>query len=166
MCYYRIQEMIMKKLITSLFKRITAIMADRSGYNLIELMIVIAIIGVLAVIIVPKVMDLPDKARVSKAKEGISSISLTLDMYKNDNYSYPSTEQGLQALVEKPSGDPSPANYKEGGYLKSVPVDPWGHPYVYECPGPDGADYLIKCLGADGKEGGEKYNTDISNLDK
>jgi len=156
----------MRKLVKDMRKRITGIISDRAGYNLIELMIVIAIISVLAVLIVPKIMDLPDKARVSKAKEGISSISLTLDLYKTDNYSYPTTEQGLLALVEKPSSDPAPANYKEGGYLKSLPKDPWGHEYEYKCPGDNGEDYVIKSLGADGKEGGEKYNADISNNDK
>ena len=141
-------------------------MADRSGYNLMELMIVIAIIAILAIIIVPRVKDLPDKAKVSKAKEGIGTLTMALDMYKIDNGSYPSTEQGLQALVEKPSGDPVPSNYKDGGYIKKLEKDPWDNPYFYECPGSNGEEFVIKSYGADGKEGGEKYNADISNVEK
>ncbi|HEY1405740.1 MAG TPA: type II secretion system major pseudopilin GspG [Spirochaetota bacterium] len=153
----------MIKKLQRISRTLRMIWTDRSGYNLIELMIVIMIIGILAILVVPRLMDLPTKARIQKAKSDIASISLALSRYNLDNGSYPSTEQGLLALVEKPSSDPVPQNYNEGGYLekKTVPVDPWNHPYTYRSPGDNGADYEIVCLGADGKEGGEGENSDI-----
>ena len=99
------------------------------GFTLIEILVVVAIIGILAVMIVPKVMGRPDEARVVAAKQGIATIKQQLRMYKMDNMRYPTTEQGLQALVTKPAIAPVPANWKS--YLDFVPKDPWGHPYQY-----------------------------------
>ena len=149
----------MKKIIRSLIKRYS----DESGFTLIELMIVISIIGILAIVVVPRFMDLPQKARVQRANTDIAAIGMALNRYSLDNGCYPSTEQGLQALIEKPTSDPQPNNYNEGGYLekKTLPKDPWNHPYSYKSPADNGADYEIICLGADGKEGGDGDNADI-----
>ncbi|MDX1443655.1 MAG: type II secretion system major pseudopilin GspG [Gammaproteobacteria bacterium] len=132
------------------------------GFTLIEIMVVIVIIGILASVVVPNIMGEPDKARVVKAKSDIRAIKAALDLYKLDNYNYPSTEQGLQALVERPSGNPEPRNYKEGGYLDRIPKDPWGNEYRYLSPGEHGA-VDIYSLGADGQPGGEDVNADIGN---
>ena len=101
------------------------------GFTLIEVMVVIVILGVLAALIVPKVMGRPDEARIVAAKQDIAAISQALKLYKLDNRRYPTTEQGLQALVEKPSAAPVPDNWKTGGYLEKLPKDPWGNPYQY-----------------------------------
>ena len=137
------------------------------GFTLIEIMVVVVILGILAAIIVPKVMDRPDQARVTKAKQDISSLESALNLYKLDNFNYPSTDQGLQALVTKPSGDPAAPNWKQGGYVDRLPVDPWGHEYQYLNPGVHG-DIDIFSYGADGRPGGTGYNADIGNwtLDK
>ena len=132
------------------------------GFTLIEIMVVVAIIAILGATVVPLIMDRPEQARVVKAKQDIASISAALDLYNLDNFSYPSSEQGLQALVERPSGDPEPANWKTGGYLKKLPKDPWGRDYEYLSPGEGGA-YDIISLGRDGQEGGTEYDADISN---
>ncbi len=142
-------------------------MARSAGFTLIELMIVIVILGLLATFLVPKVMHLPDEARVAKAKNDIKAIEAALKLYKLDNGFYPTTEQGLKALIEKPDIEPIPRNWRPGGYLETnrVPLDPWGHPYIYRCPGDEGRDYEIISLGADGKEGGEGVNADIKNYE-
>jgi general secretion pathway protein G len=115
------------------------------GFTLIELMIVIVIIGILATLLVPRIMDRPEEARRIKAKTDIRTIESALKLYKLDNGSYPTTEQGLQALIKKPDSRSAPKNWKEGGYLEStnVPNDPWGDPYYYTSPTPDGKDYEI-----------------------
>ncbi|GMT43475.1 MAG TPA: type II secretion system protein GspG [Deltaproteobacteria bacterium] len=138
-------------------------MRKKEGFTLLELMIVVIILGILATFLVPKIIHKPDEARVVKAKSDIKAIELSLKMYKLDNGNYPTTEQGLKALIEKPEEPPVPNNWKEGGYLdtNSVPPDPWGNAYIYRSPGDNGRDYEIISLGADGKEGGSGFNADI-----
>lgn len=138
--------------------------AVQRGFTLIEIMVVVVILGILAAVVVPRIMDRPDAARVVKAKQDIRVIESALNLYKLDNFNYPSTQQGLQALVTKPSGDPEPKNWKAGGYIKSLPKDPWGNPYNYLQPGTHG-EFDIFSLGADGKPGGDGVNADIGNWD-
>jgi general secretion pathway protein G len=130
------------------------------GFTLIELMVVLVILGVLAAIIAPKIMARPDEARVVAAKQDIATIVQALKMYRLDNINYPTTEQGLQALVTKPTMDPIPANWKLGGYLEKLPKDPWGNAYVYLNPGSHG-EFDVISLGADGQPGGEGKDADI-----
>ncbi len=134
----------------------------QAGFTLIEIMVVVVILGILAAIVVPKVMDRPDAARITKAKQDIRAIQSALDLYKLDNYSYPSTDQGLEALVTKPSGTPEARKWKQGGYLDRLPKDPWGNEYQYLSPGSHG-NVDIFTLGADGRPGGEGVNADIGN---
>jgi general secretion pathway protein G len=137
-------------------------MRNRSrGFTLIEIMVVVVILAVLGALVVPRVLENVDKARVARAQSDIRAIETALDLYRLDNYKYPTTDQGLEALVKKPP-DPSLTNYREGGYLKAVPKDPWGNPYHYESPGPNGEPYLIISYGRDGKPGGTGYDADIS----
>ncbi len=130
------------------------------GFTLIEIMVVIVIIGILAALIVPKVMSRPDEARIVAAKQDIGSIMQALKLYKLDNHSYPTTEQGLQALVKKPSTPPIPGNWKTGGYLEQLPLDPWGKSYQYLNPGLHG-EIDVFSYGADGAPGGEGSDADI-----
>lgn len=131
------------------------------GLSLIEVLVVLAILGVLAAFIVPRVMSRPDEARVIAAKQGIATIVSALNLYKLDNFSYPTADQGLRALVEKPAIAPLPMNYPPGGYLQSLPNDPWGRPYQYLI-STEGQYVEVLCLGADGQPGGEGFNADIS----
>lgn len=131
------------------------------GFTLIEIMVVVAIIAILGAAVVPKIMERPEQARRVRATTDISNISAALELYKLDNFNYPSTDQGLQALVEKPTGDPEPANWSGAGYLKSLNKDPWGRDYVYVSPGENGPFDLLS-LAADGTEGGEGNGEDIS----
>ncbi|HLA75557.1 MAG TPA: type II secretion system major pseudopilin GspG [Gammaproteobacteria bacterium] len=133
-----------------------------SGFTLIEVMVVVVILGILAAIVVPKVMDRPDAARITKAKQDIRTLEGALNLYKLDNFNYPTTDQGLEALAKKPTTPPEPRNWKEGGYLDRVPNDPWQRPYQYLSPGTHGT-LDIYTLGADGQTGGEGTNTDIGN---
>ena len=133
-----------------------------AGFTLIEVLVVIVILGILAAVVIPRVMDQPDRARETKARSDINSIVTALEMYRLDNFSYPSTDQGLQALVERPGGLPAAPNWKEGGYLDRVPTDPWGRPYQYLHPGLHG-EFDVYSLGADGASGGEGINADIGN---
>lgn len=133
------------------------------GFTLIEIMVVVIILGILAAIVVPKVMDRPDTARIAKAKQDIRSIESALNLYKLDNFNYPSTDQGIEALVQKPSGTPEPKNWKEGGYVDRLPKDPWGNPYQYLYPGTHGSGVDIYSLGADAQPGGDGTNADIGN---
>jgi len=135
--------------------------ASQRGFTLIEIMVVVAIIAILGATVVPLIMDRPDQARVVRAKNDIGTYESALELYKLDNFTYPSTDQGLEALVEKPSGDPEPSNWKSGGYVKKLGKDPWGRDYVYVS---EGQDYEILSLGRDGVEGGEGFDADISNL--
>lgn len=139
----------------------THIGRSRQGFTLLELMVVILILGILAGLVIPRIMDQPDKARVSKAKLQMESLALALNQFKMDNGFYPTTEQGLAALVEKPSRGRVPKSFPEKGYLPKLPTDPWGNPYVYLSPGEGNRDYEIICRGADGAEGGEGVDADV-----
>ena len=131
------------------------------GFTLIEVMVVVVIIGILATFLVPKIMDAPDKARVEKAKAEMRGIATALQLYKFDNGFYPTSEQGLQALVTEASTDPVPLYFKSGGYLNELPKDPWGVYYIYMYPGEGNKDFDIISFGADRKEGGSGYDADI-----
>jgi general secretion pathway protein G len=131
---------------------------SNSGFTLIEIMMVVVIIGILAALIIPNVVGRDDQARATAVRNDIRSVANALDMYKMDNTQYPSTDQGLDALVNKPSGSPEPKNYPPDPYLKKVPVDPWGKPLVYIN---DGNKFDLYSLGSDGKEGGEGYAADV-----
>lgn len=133
-----------------------------AGFTLIEVMVVVAILAILAAVVVPRIMDEPAKARQAKVQQDIRAIESALDLYKLDNYRYPTTDQGLEALVDKPTGGPEPESYKDGGYLRELPRDPWGNPYQYLQPGEHG-DVDIYSLGADGTPGGQGNNADIGN---
>lgn len=134
----------------------------QAGFSLIEIMVVLVIIGLLVSIVAPNVLDRADEARVQKVNADFASIGTSLKMYRLDNYNYPTGEQGLEALVEKPTIDPIPGNWKKSGYLENLPVDPWGRPYLYLSPAEFGdGDYDIYSLGADGVTGGEDQNADI-----
>ena len=137
---------------------------SQSGFTLIEIMVVVVILGILAALVVPQVMNRPDQAKVTVAKGDIKAIGAALDMYKLDNFTYPSTQQGLEALVSRPSGNPPAKNWSKDGYLKKLPIDPWGNPYQYLSPGSKGT-YDLYSLGADGKEGGSDNDADIANWD-
>ena len=128
------------------------------GFTLIELMVVIVILGVLAALVVPRVMSRPDEARVVAARQDIAAIGQALKLYKLDNRRYPTTAQGLQALVTRPAEAPVPDNWKS--YLDRLPRDPWGNPYQYLNPGLHG-EVDVLSLGADGKPGGEGFDADI-----
>jgi general secretion pathway protein G len=132
----------------------------QTGFTLIEVMVVVVILGILAAIVVPRVMDRPDVARVTKAKADIRALESALNLYKLDNFVYPNTDQGLQALVSKPSGTPEPRNWKQ--YMDRLPKDPWGNDYQYLSPGVQGAVDIFS-LGADGQPGGTELAADIGN---
>jgi general secretion pathway protein G len=120
----------------------------QTGFTLIEIMVVVVILAILASVVVPKIMDRPDEARIAKAKQDIRAVESAFGLYKLDNFVYPTTDQGMEALVTKPSGSPEPKNYKKGGYVKSVPKDPWGNEYKYLNPGVHG-EIDIFSLGPD-----------------
>lgn len=131
-----------------------------AGFTLIELMIVVTILAILAAMVVPKLMSRPDEARIVAARQDISTIKQALNLYRLDNKAYPSTEQGLQALVQKPTSGVIPDNWKSGGYLERLMNDPWGAPYQYLNPGRHG-EIDVYSLGADRAPGGEGVNADI-----
>ena len=133
------------------------------GFTLIEIMVVVIILGILAAYVAPKIMGRPDEAKQVKAKLDIASLESALKLYKLDNGTYPTTEQGLLALVEEPQTEPMPRKWHEGGYLEKgkVPADPWGNDFVYLAPGIQG-DFDIISYGADGVPGGEGKNQDIN----
>lgn len=137
-------------------------MRRSTGFTLIEVMVVVAILGILAALVVPRIMDRPDEARIVKARNDIRVLSNQLDLYRLDNYVYPSTDQGLEALVNRPGGQPEAPNWKSGGYLDRLPMDPWGRPYQYLQPGQHG-EFDLYSLGADGRPGGEGSDADIGN---
>ncbi len=136
---------------------------SQGGFTLIELMVVIVIIGILAAYIAPKLIGRTEDAKINGAKAQIRGLETGLKLFRLDSGFYPSTEQGLEALVSSPSSGRIPENYQKGGYLESsrVPDDPWGNPYIYESPGSHGFDYEVVSLGADGLPGGEDENADI-----
>jgi general secretion pathway protein G len=130
-------------------------------------MIVLVIIGILATLLIPRIMERPEEARRVKAKMDIRTIESALKLYKIDSGEYPTTEQGLEALVKKPDSNPAPAKWREGGYLdgNSVPKDPWGNLYYYVSPSEDGKDYEIISYGHDKQPGGTGRDADISSSD-
>ena len=136
--------------------------AGNRGFTLIEIMVVIAILALLAALVAPRIIGRSDDAKVTDAKVQIKNLETALKLYKLDNGVFPSTEQGLAALVEKPAVGRIPGNYKAGGYLESkkAPKDPWGNDFAYLSPGEHG-DYDLYSLGADGVKGGEGINADI-----
>jgi general secretion pathway protein G len=133
------------------------------GFTLIEIMVVIVILGILAGLVLPRFMGRTEEAKKVKAKLQIENLESALKLYKMDNGTYPTTEQGLEALVQKPATGAVPANWREGGYLEKgkIPLDPWNRPYVYVSPGVKNKDFDLKSLGADGEEGGEGESADI-----
>ncbi len=136
--------------------------STQAGFTLIEIMVVVVILGILAAIVVPRIMSRPDEARMVKAQQDIRAIAAALDLYRLDNFRYPTTDQGIEALVERPIDIPEGAKWREGGYLAKLPKDPWGNPYNYLIPGQN-AEYDLYSLGADGVLGGEAANGDIGN---
>lgn len=135
---------------------------NQQGFTLIEVMVVVVILGILAAVVVPRIMDNPDKARVTKAKQDIRAMESALNLYRLDNFSYPNTEQGLEALVAVPSDLVNNSNYKQGGYIRKLPKDPWGSAYLYLSPGEHG-ELDIYSLGSDGAPGGTGVAADIGN---
>jgi general secretion pathway protein G len=134
---------------------------ESRGFTLIEILVVVVILGILAAIVVPRVMERPGEARVTRAKQDIQGVITALSLYKLDNFNYPSTSQGLDALVAKPSGEPDAPNWK-GPYLDRVPKDPWNRPYQYLQPGQHG-DVDVYSLGSDGRPGGSGEASDVGN---
>jgi len=124
--------------------------SKQRGFTLIEIMVVVVILGIFAAAVVPKIMSRPEQARIEKAKHDIGALESALNIYKLDNYQYPSTDQGLESLVTKPSGSPQPRNYKSGGYIKKLNKDPWGQDYLYLFPGTH-TDLDLYSLGPDGQ---------------
>ena len=130
----------------------------QAGFSLIEILVVVVILGILGAVIVPNLLSRPDQARYTAAQSDLRSLANALDIYRLDNFQYPSTDQGLEALVNKPAGFPEPKNYNPDGYVKKMPTDPWGSEYIYE---QGSGDFLLFSLGADGAEGGEGLNADV-----
>ncbi len=139
---------------------------SEAGFTLLEIIVVVFILGLLAAIVAPKIIGRTDDAKIADAKVQIRNLETALKLYKIDNGVYPTTDQGLDALIARPATGKVPNNYREGGYLeqKRVPLDPWGNPYVYVSPGLHG-DYDILSYGGDGKEGGEGKDADITSWD-
>jgi general secretion pathway protein G len=136
----------------------------QQGFSLIEIMVVLVIIGLLASIVAPNVLQRAEEARAQKVQADFTAIETALKVYKLDNFTFPTTEQGLQALVEKPTSEPIPRNWKQGGYLEEMPIDPWGRPYLYLSPAEFGkGGFDIFTYGADGVTGGEGEDTDHGN---
>ncbi|HTT00983.1 MAG TPA: type II secretion system major pseudopilin GspG [Steroidobacteraceae bacterium] len=135
-----------------------------AGFTLIEIMVVVIIIGLLAAVIVPQVVGRVEDARIAKTRQDIQAMSTALTLYRLDNFKYPTTDQGLRALVQQPA-DPTIKNWKQGGYLQQgfSLKDPWGNDYQYVNPGTHGGEYDLFSYGADGQEGGEGNNADIGN---
>ena len=133
-------------------------MTRRAGFTLLEIMVVVFILGLLATIVAPRILGRTDDARHTKAVADIKGIEQALNLYRLDSGGYPTTEQGLEALVRRPDRPPVPSKWNPDGYLEQVPVDPWGHPYVYVA---DGSRFVLKSLGADGVEGGDGKYADV-----
>ncbi|HPF86105.1 MAG TPA: type II secretion system major pseudopilin GspG [Aminivibrio sp.] len=134
----------------------------RKGFTLVEVLVVVVILGLLAALVVPRVVGRGEEAKRTAAAVQIREIEQALEMYRLDSSLYPSTAQGIEALVSKPSIPPEPRKYREGGYLRKLPADPWGSPFVYRRPG-DHGEYDLFSLGADGEEGGDGPGKDITN---
>lgn len=137
-------------------------MRDNRGFTLVEILVVIALMALIAGLAVPAYMKRSDQARVDKATSDFATIATALSLYKLDNAMLPSSEQGLQALVQKPAKSPLPLRYRQGGYLRDLPLDPWGNPYQYLSPSRDGErEFELISRGADGRPGGEGANADL-----
>ena len=134
------------------------------GFTLIEIMVVVVILGILASLVVPKVLGRTDDARVVAARQDIATLVQALKLYRLDNQRYPTTQQGLQALVTAPTEQPAPTAWKSGGYIDKLPHDPWGKPYQYLSPGVKG-EIDVFSLGADGQPGGTGNDADIGSWD-
>jgi general secretion pathway protein G len=134
----------------------------QQGFTLVEIMVVVVIIAILAAMVVPKVMSRPDEARIVAAKQDIAALMQAMKLYRLDNKRYPTTEQGLQSLVARPTMAPVPDNWKGGGYVEKLPNDPWGQPYQYLNPGLHG-EIDVFSFGADGVPGGEGFDADVGN---
>ncbi len=139
--------------------------ARQRGFTLVEIMVVVAILGILAALIVPKIIGRSDDARIVAAKQDVATLVAALKLYRLDNQRYPTTDQGLKALTEKPTVDPIPNNWKAGGYLDKLPKDPWGNTYQYLQPGLHG-ELDIFSFGADGQPGGTGNDADIGSWDQ
>ncbi|WP_104019467.1 type II secretion system major pseudopilin GspG [Roseovarius nitratireducens] len=135
-----------------------------AGFSLLELMVVVVIMSILALVVMPRIIDRPDQARVARAQADISALAGALKLYKLDNFRYPTTEQGLAALVSAPAAEPVPGNYAQGGYIDRLPTDPWGNAYQYLSPGVHD-EFDIFTLGADGVSGGTGLDADIGSWD-
>jgi general secretion pathway protein G len=135
-----------------------------SGFTLVEIMVVVVIIGLLAALVIPNVMSKIDDARAAKARQDIQAFGTALNLYRMDNYKYPTTDQGLQALVQQPN-DSNIKNWKPGGYIEGLRKDPWGNDYHYIYPGAHGKEYDLFTYGADNQEGGDGVNADLGNWD-
>jgi len=144
------------------FKKKNLTLDPQAGFTLIEVMVVIAIIGIMATLIVPRIMSKPDEARVIAAKQDISTIVQALKLYRLDTGRYPTTEQGLQSLMTRPTSEPIPQNWKPDGYLDRLPKDPWGYAYQYLNPGKHTENDVFS-YGADNKAGGTGFDSDIGN---
>lgn len=138
---------------------------QQTGFTLIEIMVVVVILGILAAMVAPKILSRPDQAKVTVARSDIETVSQALELFRLDNGFYPSTDQGLEALVKKPMVAPEPRSWNPEGYLKRMPVDPWGNPYLYLQPGNHGK-YDLYSQGADGREGGDGLDADVTNWDE
>lgn len=134
--------------------------ARDAGFSLLELMVVVVILSILALVIVPRIIDRPDQARVARVQSDLATLESAVNLYRLDNFRYPTTEQGLDALVTAPVSEPAPQNYASGGYIDRVPQDPWGAAYQYLSPGVYG-EFDIFTFGADGVQGGDGINADI-----
>lgn len=134
---------------------------DERGFTLTELMVVIFIIGLLATVVMINVLPSQDRAMVTKAKADIATLETALEQYRLDNLTYPATSDGLNALVTAPPALAQPGRYRRGGYIKKLPADPWGRPYNYQAPGPNGQPFDVWSFGADGAPGGTDENADI-----
>jgi general secretion pathway protein G len=135
--------------------------ASARGFTLIEIMVVVVILAILATLVAPQILGRIDDARITKAKNDLRALEAALDMYKMDNFRYPTTDQGLQALVQKPA-DPTITNWRAEGYVRQLQKDPWGRDYLYVSPGTNGAPYDLYTLGADGQPGGTGADADIN----
>jgi general secretion pathway protein G len=139
-------------------------MSKQRGFSLVEILVVLVILGLLVSVVAPTVLNRADDARVQKVYADFASIATALKLYRLDNFVYPSTDQGLEGLVAASSMDPEPRNFKQGGYLDRLPIDPWGRPYMYLSPGENG-EFDLYSLGADGLSGGTEQNLDLGNWD-
>lgn len=136
-----------------------------AGFSLLELMVVVVIMSILALVVMPRIIDRPDQARIARVQSDLSVLSGAIKLYKLDNFRYPTTEQGLRALVEPPTTEPLPGNYAGNGYIDRLPQDPWGNPYQYLHPGVHD-EFDIFTLGADGVAGGDGVDADIGSWDE